>query len=276
MIIASIAFLVGAVIVLVPLFFVIAKTRVEHAEHVFSLWYFYSMSLVIVTCLFAYVYINVERNGQPGIHGLVADVVVFLFYAALNIREEFYFVFGTSAVLVLPQLLAYLIAGSFGCARFPTVLSWIDSFIAWSLIKFFIILAGIMGAQAIFATYGHPYRVPKDIPSRLFYMNVFLSVSFVIFLFHTGRDAAIRIADRLGARERLNSAHLFMTRYTKPRPENEPEYSLEDAITDNVSRWLLARLVRLLARRIRAHIAKQIMRLQQSRGTSQTRPDEVA
>jgi hypothetical protein len=253
MYVSSIAFLVGAVVVLIPLFYVIFRTRNENAEHVFSLWYTYSLSLVIVSCLFAYIYFNTVNRGSSGVSGTIAGVTVFLFEAALDIRGEFYFVCGASAFLVLPQIMAYVVAGSFGCARFPKVLRWLDGFIAWTLIKFFIILAGIMGAQAIFATYGHPYRYPKDIPSRLFYMNTFLSLSFVIFLFHTARDAVIQIVDQLGARERLNRLHLVMTRYAKQRPEHEPEYSLEDAITDVLSRWLFARLVRLLARRIRKY-----------------------
>jgi hypothetical protein len=252
MYITSIGFLVGAVVALIPPCFVIVKARTEHAEHVFSLWYVYSLSLVIVSCLFAYIYFNVATHGS-GIHGFSADIILFLFDAALDIREEFYFVCGATAFLVLPQVMAYVVAGSFGCARFPQVLRWIDGFIAWTLIKFFIILAGIMGAQAIFAIYGHPYRYPKDIPSRLFYMSAFLSLSFVIFLFHTARDAVIQIVDQFGARERLNRVHFIMTRYAKQRPEHEPEYSLEDAITDVLSRWLFARLVRLLARRIKRY-----------------------
>jgi hypothetical protein len=194
-------------------------------------------------------------RGGAGIHGFLADIVVFLFDAALDIRGEFYFVCGSSAFLVLPQVLAYLLAGSFGCARLPAVLTWIDEFIAWSLIKFFIILAGIMGAQAIFAIYGYPYRSPRDIPSRLFYMNTFLSLSFVIFLFHTARATAVQIADQLGARERLNQMHVVMTKYAKEKPGPAPEYTLEDAITDVLLRWLFTRLVRLLARRIRKYLA---------------------
>src|SRR5438034_9934907 len=99
MYISSIAFLVGAVVVLIPLFYVILRTRNEHAEHVFSLWYIYSLSLVIVSCLFAFIYFNTVNRGGSGVSKTVGEVTVFLFDAALDIRGEFYFVCGASAFL---------------------------------------------------------------------------------------------------------------------------------------------------------------------------------
>ena len=130
--------------------------------------------------------------------------------------------------------LGLIASGLYGCAHLPTTLKWIDRFVAWSLIKFFIILAGIMAAQAILATYGHPYRKPRDIPSRLFYTSLFLSVSFTIFVFYCSRENILAALDRLGLRSRLSKIHRFMTRYAKPKTKGVSK-SLEEMIFDSLS-----------------------------------------
>ena len=247
---ASFAFLVGAVIFLIPQYLSIRGARRQHAEHVFSLWYLFGLSLVIVSGLFAYMYVNVLSQGRPGLQGWPASAVLFLFDAALDIRGEFYVVACASAFLLLPQILAYVASGLYGCAHLPTTLKWIDRFVAWSLIKFFIILAGIMAAQAILATYGHPYRKPRDIPSRLFYTSLFLSVSFTIFVFYCSRENILAALDRLGLRSRLSKIHRFMTRYAKPKTKGVSK-SLEEMIFDSLSQWLIARVAKIIARKIR-------------------------
>ena len=210
---------------------------------------FLDFSFIIVSGLFAYIYMNVLSHGQPGLQGWPADVVLFLFDAALDIRGELTFVACASAFLVVPQLVAYVVSGLFGCAHLPTTLKWIDRFVAWSLIKFFIILAGIMAAQAIFATYGHPYRKPSDIPSRLFYTSLFLSVSFTIFVFYCPRENILATLDRLSMRDRLSKIHSFMTRYTKAETK-EASKSIEEMIFDSLSQWLVARVAKIIARKI--------------------------
>jgi hypothetical protein len=176
-----------------------------------------------------------------------------LFDAALDIRGELYFVVGATAFLLVPQLLAYVASGLYGCAHLPSVLKWIDGFIAWGLIKFFIILAGILAAQAIFGIYGHPYREPSDIPSRLFYMSLFLSVSFTIFVFYCAGENILQALDRLGLRNRFKTIHSFMTRYANEQTSEADKDSLEEMILDSLSQWLFARLVKLIARKIRRH-----------------------
>jgi hypothetical protein len=229
---ASAAFLVGAVILLIPQYLAIRSARHQHAEHVFSVWYLFGLSFVIVSGLFAYIYMNVLSQGRPGLQGWPASVVLFLFDAALDIRGEFYFVACASVFLLVPQLLAYFASGLYGCAHLPTTFKWIDRFVAWSLIKFFIILAGIMAAQTIFATYGHPYRKLSDIPSRLFYTSLFLSVSFTIFVFYCSRENVLAAIDRVGLRSRLSKIHGLMTRHAKPQTTGVTK-SLEETIFDS-------------------------------------------
>src|SRR4029077_9447663 len=62
---ASAAFLVGAVILLIPQYLAIRRARHQHAEHVFSLWCLFGLSFVIVSGLFAYIYMNVLSQGRP-------------------------------------------------------------------------------------------------------------------------------------------------------------------------------------------------------------------
>jgi hypothetical protein len=176
------------------------------------------LSAILFLVLFTYIYLTVVWH-WPRITGLFGDAAVFIDDEALNIRSEVLFVFGASALVLVPQLLTYLVSGCFGCARLPSAFKWIDGFIAWSFIKFFTILAGIMGAQAIFDIYGYPYREPSDIPSRIFIMSLFLSVSFSLFFAFYERQRFFAFLQQLPLAGRVASVNARMTRYAKTEKE---------------------------------------------------------
>ncbi|MDL2409156.1 hypothetical protein PY650_26670 [Rhizobium calliandrae] len=237
---SSIAFLGGAVVALASIYFLIRRVREHHSAHVFGLWCVFSFSFVIASGLFAFIYVEVILYRASSLGGAPGSVILFIFNAALDVREEFYLISAIGAVLILPQLIAYCIAGIFGCARFPGVLVWIDEFIAWTLIKFFVVLGGILGAQAIFALYGHPYRVPAEIPSRLFYMGLFTALSFLIFFFITARETVISHVKQLRLSTWLGKVHAHMTRHAGH--QEEADGSLDDAIFEYVEKRLVERL----------------------------------
>lgn len=245
---ASIAYLVFAPVAIVAACFFIRKSREEHSSHIFSLWYIFFLSLQITSCLLGYIYCSVAW-GCPKLTGTLATIVTSAYESTLNIREEFYIVSGFSGFVVLPQVLAYAVSGLFGYAQFPSALKWIDGFIAWSLIKFFIILAGIMGGQAIFSTFGHPYRTLHDIPSRLFYMSLFLAVSFFIFFALYEKERLFDLLARFRVGNAFARLNKFMTRHARAHATPGEEVSLDTIVLDYILSFLWPRIMRLVIRK---------------------------
>ena len=251
--VASVAFMAGAMIAVLPQYFAIRRARRQHAGHVFSLWYLFGLSLVIVSCLFAYIYINVATRGHPDLQGWPANVVVFLFDAALDIRGE--------SVLCRRRKRFSSCPSALGLFRERTL--WLrPSPIG---VKMDRRLHRLGPDQVLHRPGRHhgcagnlrdlwsPLSVAKEIPSRLFYMSLFLSVSFTIFVFYCARENILLALDRLGLRTGLSNIHRFMTRYANEQASETSRDSLEEMIFDSLSQWLLGRVVKLIARKIRRH-----------------------
>ena len=140
--------------------FSITTIRRDHAQHVHTLWYVFSLTLCCVSVLFAYIYASATSIQSSLLGGWTGKLAVLFMGASMDVREELYILGTVAALLIAPQVLSYVLSGVFGCGSPPVLVATISRIVTWMLIKFFCILSGILVAQSIVAFYGKPYLSP--------------------------------------------------------------------------------------------------------------------
>lgn len=117
-----------------------------------------------------------------------------------NLPEELAAVAAIVIVTIAPQLLTYLLAGLFGCAKSPPFVWYFEKFAAWSLIKFMAALAGIRLEETLSPRSGWSgWRLTvRDWPSVDLYMTglaAALIILMLAFVFAYGQTRAVAIAE---------------------------------------------------------------------------------
>jgi hypothetical protein len=197
----------------------IMAVRRDHAHHVHTLWYVFSLTLCSVSVLFFYIHENARTLASTPLNGTTAigQIVVILMKASMDVREELYILATLSALLILPQVLSYLISGIFGCGSPPILVSTISRIVTWSLIKFFCVLSGILAAQSIAALYAAPLLTPKEAPVRLVEAAFMIALSFATMVMYYDAEALYRFIANRFRLKRLGAFNRFMTRF-RERP----------------------------------------------------------
>ncbi len=128
------------------------RIRRQHASSVFVLTYFLSLSC----CVTLGIGVWATATGAIRTDGSASNAAgVWILWAlgkVVDLGGEFEFLLVIAAAAVVPQLLAYPIAGLAGCAGRPWRINETVGFLAWSFAKSFV----VAGATVIVAvTYGY-------------------------------------------------------------------------------------------------------------------------
>lgn len=202
-----------AIALLVLLFISIAFVRRDHPSHVHTLWYLFSLTLCTTSLLFLLIYRHVITDSAFG--GWPATIGSVFLDMSMDVRGEVYTLAGFAMLLILPQFLSYCISGLFGCGSPPVFVSTVTRIAAWSLIKFFAILSGILAAQSIFALYGRPFYTPMQSLYKCNEALLIMSLSFIsMSLYYKFIPFYEAITDNRHMRF-LGRTFRYMTRYSK-------------------------------------------------------------
>jgi hypothetical protein len=158
--------------------------RRDHPNHVHTLWYIFSLTLCSVSALFAYIYANARSISTTWLGGTLGTLATMFMNMSMDVRGEMYVLAVVTALLIFPQIMSYLVSGIFGCGSPPILVSKASTFMTWSLIKFFCVLAGILAAQSIAALYARPLLNPKDALPKLVEATVAIALSFSIIVLY--------------------------------------------------------------------------------------------
>ncbi|WP_439365486.1 hypothetical protein ACNJYD_04360 [Bradyrhizobium sp. DASA03005] len=120
-------------------------------------WLLYAFSFVLVVRLAVDFAAYVNDYGSLHVFleqhlGIPSKYTLALHEWLTNVRDELILVATIIVVAIAPQLLTYVLAGLFGCAKSPPLVWHFEQFAAWSLIKFLAALSGILFEGAISPT----------------------------------------------------------------------------------------------------------------------------
>ncbi|MET4719484.1 glucan phosphoethanolaminetransferase (alkaline phosphatase superfamily) [Bradyrhizobium japonicum] len=156
--------------------------RRKHPGHVFTIWYAFWLMLILFSGLFYYVWAS-ERSISGSIlsgNSPIGGFIVWFQKTSMDFHDERYLIASIYIIVVLPQVFSYLVSGIFGCANRLVLVEWITAAVTWLLIKFLAVLSGILMAQAIAALYAKPVLRPADLPPKLLYSIMMISLSFIV------------------------------------------------------------------------------------------------
>jgi hypothetical protein len=165
----------------------------SHAAEIYAIWYVFSFVFIIRLG----VDIAAWLNDHSSLHiflesafGIPRKYTLLLHDWLTSVWDEVILITVVVVIAILPQLLAYVLAGLSGSARTPTAVLYFEKFAAWSLIKFLAGLSAILTEEAISPTnlFGRlSARSPTivDIPDVLFKATLALFVAFSFAVFQT-------------------------------------------------------------------------------------------
>jgi hypothetical protein len=131
----------------------IKSVRQEHAGHVHTIWYIFSLAfcitLIFYSSLPTFSYNDAELSVSDS-----EDVITQLGRNFIDISTdlygEIYLIGGLIIIVVIPQIMSFVISGIFGCASRPVFVERITNIATLSFIKFLSVFAGIEAATALF------------------------------------------------------------------------------------------------------------------------------
>lgn len=145
----------GSVFLVLTAVFVIGhagrRLAERNASDIRIVWYFFSLSLTS-TLLIAWWASSVGAIDATGsFHGTAGSVLHRLLDVMLDLETDLKVLFGLAALVIAPQLLGYLLSSPFGCSTAPILVGPTFRFVFWSVVKFFVVAAGIF---LVIAWYG--------------------------------------------------------------------------------------------------------------------------
>ncbi len=145
----------GTVSVIVIVASILAIRR-KHASHVHNLWYIFSLVAFTFFMVFFYLYYTEQLYGFLGLpyskHEYTFYERAFLWWLSISgdISGELELLSVIFLIVFVPQLMAFVVSGAFGCGSPPRFVGVVTKFLIISLIKFFSILGGLMFGRAAF------------------------------------------------------------------------------------------------------------------------------
>ena len=126
--------------------------RVKHYEDIRIVWYFFSLTLVI-SSLIGFWATNYEAIDNKGsFQGETGEIISKLISASIDVNLSFIIIGVIVCLIVVPQILSYFFSGLFGVAGRPIFLNETLSFLMWSIIKTFIVTAGVTTTILLFGS----------------------------------------------------------------------------------------------------------------------------
>jgi hypothetical protein len=156
-----------AVTSLILIIFSIRSIQNEPPAHVHQIWYLFSLALCVASIVYALIPSVVPGLNDPstfhpaGLHEKIEKIIL---DESINVNGEFGLIGIMAAVLVLPQIMSFLLAGLFGCGAFPLFVERISVTATLSLVKFFSVMSGLTAAQVIYFIIQRPIGIPRLYP----------------------------------------------------------------------------------------------------------------
>ncbi|MGO4396175.1 hypothetical protein AB4Z46_32985 [Variovorax sp. M-6] len=122
----------------------------RHGSDIRIVWYLFSLALTS-TFLIAWWATSAGAIDAAGnFHGTAGAVLHKLLELMLDLQADLKILGAMVALVILPQFLSYVLSGLFGCAVAPMLVGPSFRFFFWSVVKSFVIAAGIILVVAVF------------------------------------------------------------------------------------------------------------------------------
>lgn len=144
------AFIALALMALVVIGYSGLKLAESHGTDVRVVWYLFSLASVTTVIAAAWACGVGAIDNQGVFKGELGAVVNALLKFMLDLDTDVKIFSAILAVVLLPQIFSYLLSGLFGCASAPIFVGQAISFFVWSVVKSFVVAAGIFLSVALY------------------------------------------------------------------------------------------------------------------------------
>lgn len=131
------------------------KLANEHGTDIRVVWYLFSLALVATGIAAAWACGVGAINNQGVFNGELGAIVNALLKFMLDLDTDLKIFSAILAIVVVPQIASYLLSGLFGCASAPIFVGEAIRFFVWSIVKSFVVAAGIILSVAIYGYFNN-------------------------------------------------------------------------------------------------------------------------
>ncbi|MEF3073883.1 hypothetical protein V2P20_02480 [Methylobacter sp. Wu1] len=149
------AFIALALAMLIVIGYTGLKLAEENGTDVRVVWYLFSLASV-ATCIATAWASSVGAIDNQGVFQgeLGAAVNAFLTFM-LDLDTDLKIFSAILVMVLLPQIASYVLSGLFGCASAPIFVGGAIRFFVWSIVKSFVVAAGIVLSIALYGYFNH-------------------------------------------------------------------------------------------------------------------------
>jgi hypothetical protein len=170
--------------------FSVRHLRRRHASSVFVLAYFFALSssLTLGVGLWATSKGAIRPNGTP--NGLVGEWILSALKATMDLPDEFGLFLAVAAAAIVPQMIAYILAGLAGCADRLWKVNDTIGLLSWSFAKSFVVAGGALSVTEIYGWLsGWPGMRGAPVVGNLLLSMMLVMYGVVIVFFHCQASA---------------------------------------------------------------------------------------
>ncbi|WP_114972229.1 hypothetical protein [Rhodoferax ferrireducens] len=169
------------------------KLAEKNGPDVRVVWYLFSLAAV-ATCIVADWASSIGAIDNQGVYRgeLGAAVNAFLKFM-LDLETDLKIFSAILAMVLLPQITSYVLSGLFGCASAPIFVNGTIRFFIWSIVKSFVVAAGIVLSVALFGYFNRWNGWSSKGTAAMLSMSSFL-LMMAFSMLYLYRDAHATVA----------------------------------------------------------------------------------
>jgi len=121
----------------------ITKLRRRYSSFVYTIWYLFSLTFcsTLLVAWWAVTTGAIDKQGKP--QGTAGEVIMWLLNFMMDLKGSLIFTAGAVSLLIIPQFMAYILSGIFGCASTVTLVRYAMMCTLWFIVKSFAVASSI-------------------------------------------------------------------------------------------------------------------------------------
>lgn len=121
-----------------------------HGSDIRIVWYLFSLALTSTFFVAWWASGAGAIDATGSFRGMAGSVLRELLMVTIDITSSIKFYGGIVALVVVPQFMSWVLSGLFGCAAAPILVGPTFRFFFWSIVKSFVVAAGVILATGVF------------------------------------------------------------------------------------------------------------------------------
>lgn len=122
----------------------------HHGSDIRVVWYLFSLALISTLLVAWWARSTGAIDAAGSFHGAAGAVIGKFLELMLDLQSDLKILGAMVALVIFPQFLSYVLSGLFGCAVAPILIGATFRFFFWSVVKSFVITAGIVLVVAVY------------------------------------------------------------------------------------------------------------------------------